>query len=226
MKSTDNNLNNNNLVNDISNFTNEMSEMMLPTLRDIRNYEEYLIGYKEDIDEYVLYKNIYFLGKFTMFPLYTYKNPQDAINRLRTLKKIKTDNPVILQIESILLNYIGAVHNTHDALISLISVGGYKDSPKLQYLIEYPKQFEIEDHTTHGLAKYMVALLHNAADNIKRDRNPNNELLILYSALYDEFVKYDFFEHDDKYLQDEPDIADEAKEIYKVIVNYNNGLLQ
>lgn len=226
MKSTDNNLNNNNLVNDISDLTDEMIERILPISRDIKNYEEYLIGYKEDIDEYVLYKNIYFSGKFTMFPLYTYKNPQDAIDRLRTLKKTKTDNPVILQIESILLNYIGAVHNTHEALISLISIGGYKDSPKLQYLIEYPEQFGLDDHSAHGLAKYMVALLHNAVGNIKRDRNSNNELLILYSALYDEFVKYDFFEHDDKYLQDEPDIADEAKDIYKVIANYNNGLLQ
>ena len=225
MKSTDNNLNNNNLVNEISSFAEELSETNLSLSRDMKNYEKYLIGYNDEIDEYVLYKNQCYRGKFTMYPLYTYKNPQDAIDRLHTLKKTKTDNPVILQIESILLNYIGAVHNTHDALISLISVGGYKDSPKLQYLIEYPKQFGLEDHSAHGLAKYMIALLHNAVDNIKRDRNPNNELLILYSALYDEFAKYDFFEHDDKYLQDEPDIADEAKDIYKVIVNYNNGLL-
>lgn len=174
---------------------------------------EYLIGINDN-NEYVIYQHIknysYILP--ALIPIKRFCSAQDAINALRSYKRVGNPKRVGLMIHNALASYIRKEAGIHETIVSIIAGNGYRDDPRLQQLNERALSFGCK-YKDRDIPYIMRQMLHNIANK--------NELTLFpwYSGIYDIFVMYDFFK-DKKYtdpLPEELDLHEEIGHIMKVM---------
>ena len=174
---------------------------------------EYLIGINEH-NEYVIYQHIKNYSNILppLIPIKRFTSAQDAINALRSYKRVGSPNRIGLMIHNALASYIRKEAGIHETIVSIIAGNGYRDDPRLQQLNERALAFGCK-YKDRDVPPIMRQMLHNIANK--------NELTLFpwYSGIYDVFVRYDFF-IDKKYtdpMPEELDLHEEIGYIMKVL---------
>lgn len=174
---------------------------------------EYLIGVN-DQNEYVIYQHIKNYSNIipALIPIKRFSSAQDAINALRSYKRVGSPKRVALMIHNALVSYIHKEAGIHETIVAIIAGNGYREDPRLQQLNERALAFGCR-YKDRDIPFIMRQMLHNIANK--------NELTLFpwYSGIYDIFVMYDFFQ-DKKYtdpIPEELDLHEEIAHIMKVM---------
>lgn len=174
---------------------------------------EYLLGINEH-NEYVIYQHIKNYSNIlpAIIPIKRFCSAQDAINALRSYKRIGSPKRVGLMIHNALASYIRKEAGIHETIVAIIAGNGYREDPRLQQLNERALAFGNKS-MDRDLPFIMRQMLHNIANK--------NELTLFpwYSKIYDIFVMYDFFK-DKKYtdvLPEEMDLCEPISHILKIL---------
>lgn len=150
------------------------------------NDRQYLIGFNPYTCKYIIYLNIV-SGKIDHnVPICEYNDPQQAINALIVHSHIGDHDKVFMKILKVLEQYIEGNVGMNTTLISFISVLGYRDDLRLQYLNELSIKYD-DDQAGRDISQFHREMLHNEKYANK------NSLVALYSDIYDLFVEFDFF---------------------------------
>lgn len=183
-----------------------------------RNDVSYLIG-NDKKGNYVLYMNRVVGFNDKLIEICKYKDPQDAINNLNLFNNSGSHQPMNLKIYTTIISYLNDNISINDMILGIIVIFGFKNDPRLQYLIETSRRYIME--VNGKIDKDLPPLWREELRHFK-DRYPDS-LFIYYSDLYDIIVKYNFFK-DDKYnlnVNEHPDLSDVINEIINMFIKYN-----
>jgi len=171
------------------------------------------VKYLLSIDDnklYTIYMNqVDTYNNSELIPICSYEDPQVAINKLSEFNRVGSHFDKPLMIYNILINYIEKIISTHEFIIGILDIFGYKEDPRLQDVIQF-----IVGHNEHKWQKEFLPFLSNEISRM-RDLYPDS-LYPYYSNLYDLIVKYNFFT-DKKYNETDVNLSKEIDEIIKIM---------
>ena len=166
----------------------------------------YLMTYDEDDDKYIIYLNLISNFRDNLVPVCRFKDPQEALDALHQYTCVGWHTNMARNIYMSIINYVDEVYGINEAIISMITCFGYSNDPRLQYLCEEAISYGVENDA-RDLPQYYRAALHNL-----RTGKPDS-LIVLYSDIYDVFVKYNWFKDskDENLSAEVNDIIDVAR---------------
>lgn len=170
------------------------------------NYDkkEYIIGMIKinNYKEYVL-------------PLYSYKDPQEALNKLELFSRLKSHSVIDSKLYQILVSYIDKTINIHDLIIGILSVYGFNSDSRLQNLINFANMHGVNNFMSNTDGRDLPELFKQEL-SVKYDKSINESDLLLgyYYELY-KIIELNNFFKDSKYTND-PDNADLSKIIKEI----------
>ena len=168
----------------------------------------YLLGPSNKFGEYILYLNETDGIHDNLIKICRYSDPQVAINDLNKFNRVGSHQQTNLRIYNVVGQYITKDISLHDMLVGIICLFGYRDSSKLQSLLQATTAYRVDTNRNDLPIPLKNTLL--SFYNIK------NPVFGFYASLYDLVVSYNFFKG--KEFQKDPDELDLSKVIEKVFV--------
>lgn len=174
----------------------------------------YLLGPSDKFGEYTLYLNETDGIHDSLIKICRYSDPQAAINDLNKFNRVGSHQQTNLRIYNVVSQYITKDISIHDMLVGIISLFGYRDSNKLQSLLQTTTAYRADTNRND-----LPMALKNALLSFKNIKNP---VFGFYADLYDLVTSYDFFKGRD--FQKDPDDLDLSKVINKVVSIMENKI--
>ena len=174
----------------------------------------YLLGPANKFGEYTLYLNETDGHTDRLIQICRYSDPQVAIDSLNKFNRVGSHHAKNLQTHIIISEYIIGDISIHDMLIGIISLFGYRDSIRLQSLVNVLKTYDI-----NAGCKDLPILLKKDLRQLKTIYD-NQPIFGFYSDLYDLVSYYNFFKGRD--FQKDTEDLDLSKVIAQVFVIMEN----
>ena len=146
---------------------------------------QYLLAIGEHRKSFIIYLNMVSNYRDNLVPVAEFNDINDAILALYEYRHIGTHTNLGAIVCEILEHYQDNVYGINEAIINMIAASGFRDDQRLQYLNEEAIHYGVTNKD-RVLPQYYVAALHNL-----KSRKPDSTIVI-YSDIYDIFVKYDF----------------------------------
>lgn len=148
-----------------------------------RNQRRYFLTYDEEKRKYIVFLDDIKDFKNMMVPVCEYNDPQIAMKALMTYNAIQEHSKTILSCYSILDSYIVGNTGIDDAILSIISVNGFKNDAGFQFLRELSIRF-MDDKLGRDLTYEHREFL---------QKKTEHQLTMIYGKIYNVFVKNNFF---------------------------------
>lgn len=182
-----------------------LGDYKIPKPAHSRNY---LLSFSDHRKMYTIYLNLVSRFRDNLVPVAEYEDVNDALAALHAFKSVGYHTKTAYALYQSLQNYINGIYGINEAITGMIAVYGYRDDPRFQYLMETAISYGVANDT-RDLPQYYRAALHNL-----KDMKPDS-IIVIYSDIYDVFVKYNFFKD-----VDTTDLSMQINDIMNVFDKY------